>query len=288
MYTIEQILRGLKNPRKIFWELYSYYSRRVRGRSAQPFFERDWDNLIILDACRYDLFAEENTIKGDLEKRHSMASNTREFFQRELTETYPGTVYLTANPNLHPDDEQRFHRVVRLWETDWDEDLNTAPPDQVAETALETASEYPNKRLVVHFVQPHRPFIGDTGRRLSEQYDQQTLWQQLNDGTISIDGTTLWNAYRENLRLALPHVERLVTEFEGKTVVTSDHGNAFGEYGVYGHPARCHIPPLVTVPWLTTPFDTRKTVTDGELGHEAATVDSDAVSKRLADLGYVE
>ena len=287
MYTRDQLIRGLKNPQKIFWELYSQYSRYIRRRSSQPFFQRDWDNLIILDACRYDLFAEINTIEGDLEQTYSSASNTREFFQRELTSSYPDTIYLTANPNLRPEYERLFYRVVRLWEDEWDEDLKTVTPDRVTERALESAREFPDKRLVVHFVQPHRPFIGETGRELSEQYDQQTLWQQLNDGSIEIGDEVLWKAYDENLRLALPHVERLSDELEGKTVVTADHGNAFGEFGLYGHPARCHIPPLITVPWLTIPFNSRKTIVPGEIDSVTAEIDSRTVSERLADLGYV-
>lgn len=35
----------------------------------QNVMNQDWDNLIILDGCRYDLFEEINTISGDLEKK---------------------------------------------------------------------------------------------------------------------------------------------------------------------------------------------------------------------------
>jgi hypothetical protein len=166
--------------------------------------------------------------------------------------------------------------------------LNTVPPVNITEKTLETVNEYPDKRLVIHFVQPHRPFIGETGRETSGQYDQNTLWQCLNDGSIEIDDEFLWKAYRENLQLALPHVEQLIDELDGKTVITSDHGNAFAEYGMYGHPAQFHIPPLITVPWLTTPYDNRKTITKGELENDPAEIDSGAVSERLADLGYLE
>lgn len=41
-----------------------------------------------------------NTIGRDLQRTYSTASNTGDFFQRGLTETYPDTVNLTANPNL--------------------------------------------------------------------------------------------------------------------------------------------------------------------------------------------
>jgi len=196
--------------------------------------------------------------------------------------------YLTANPNLKPEYERCFYQVFRLWESEWDEELNTVPPDRVTERALAVASEYPDKRLVVHLIQPHRPFIGETGRELSQQYDQQKLWQELNDGSIEIEDKILWKAYQENLCLTLPHIKRLVDEFDGKTVITADHGNAFDEYGIYGHPPRSHIPPLITVPWLATVFDQRKTIKEGEIEDEPAEIDAEVVSERLADLGYID
>jgi len=33
-------------------------------------------------------------------------------------------------------------------------------------------------------------------------------------------------------------------------VVTADHGEAFGEEGVWEHHIETHIPPLMEVPWL--------------------------------------
>lgn len=59
----------------------------------------DWDNLVLLDACRYDQFERLNTISGVLENRISQGSSTFEF----LTENIAGkkshdTVYVTSNP----------------------------------------------------------------------------------------------------------------------------------------------------------------------------------------------
>jgi len=291
-HGITVLREASESPTMLAREFNRVYHRRFNMRqyntAGTDVLTQDWDNLIILDACRYDLFTEVNTIEDDLQKTYSTASNTGEFFQRELTEEYPDTVYLTANPNFQLDDERRFHQVICLWEDDWDEDLNTVPPVNITEKTLETVNEYPDKRLVIHFVQPHRPFIGETGRETSGQYDQNTLWQCLNDGSIEIDDEFLWKAYRENLQLALPHVEQLIDELDGKTVITSDHGNAFAEYGMYGHPAQFHIPPLITVPWLTTPYDNRKTITKGELENDPAEIDSGAISERLAGLGYLE
>ncbi|MFB6187206.1 MAG: hypothetical protein ABEI86_10115, partial [Halobacteriaceae archaeon] len=59
------------------------------------------------------------------------------------------------------------------------------------------------------------------------QRDQLSIWEQLYEGSVSVD--RVWEAYRENLELTFPHVERLIDTFQEYTVVTSDHGNALGE-----------------------------------------------------------
>lgn len=56
--------------------------------------------------------------------------------------------------------------------------------------------------------------------------------------------------YEENLRQVLKATMQLAENLGGKIVVTTDHGEAFGEQGVWGHPQKIHIPVLVEVPWL--------------------------------------
>ena len=46
----------------------------------------------------------------------------------------------------------------------------------------------------------------------------------------------LKEAYRDNLRLVLKHAADLVPMLEGKVVITSDHGEALGEHGLFLHP----------------------------------------------------
>ncbi len=48
--------------------------------------KEDWDNLVILDACRHDAFEDLNEIKGDLEKKASKASMTVEWLEKNLKE----------------------------------------------------------------------------------------------------------------------------------------------------------------------------------------------------------
>lgn len=81
------------------------------------------------------------------------------------------------------------------------------------------------------------------------------MWVELDPSSllsVGRNGTreTLEEYYEENLRLAMEQVVELVQELDGKVVVTSDHGEAFGEQGVWEHHIETHIPALVEVPWL--------------------------------------
>jgi hypothetical protein len=147
----------------------------------------------------------------------------------------------------------------------------------------------------VHYIQPHYPFIGETGRQIehgavtgdgviANERKVRSIWDQLESG--SVDREVVWQAYRENLELVLPEVERLLDGLVGKSVVTSDHGNSFGELSVYGHPGGVYLTSLVKVPWLEIDSDTRKHVEEGRIQQKNAEVDND-VSDRLTDLGYV-
>lgn len=303
MYTVAQLLKGIRNPEKAVREverrlrpLSLAYTRHVRPGQPLDVMDADWDNLIVLDACRYDLFAEVSDLRGELRKVVSKGTGTDEFLERNVAgRSFPETVYLTANPHLHFQDA-RFHDVVRLWETDWDDDLDTVTPAAAADRTLEAHERYPNKRLVAHFVQPHFPFIGETGRELAERgfairgflEDDKTIFHHLADGTVDHD--TVWRAYRENLELALPHVRRLLDRLPGRTVVTSDHGNAFGEWGVYDHGGP-KIPALVDVPWLVVDEGERKRITEGDdtvSSLDLSAVEPDGVVQdRLAQLGYL-
>ena len=71
----------------------------------------------------------------------------------------------------------------------------------------------------------------------------------LDIGERGLGDTIRWY-YEENLRLALAAAADLVESLDGRVVVTADHGEAFGEHGVWEHHVETHIPPLVEVPWL--------------------------------------
>lgn len=70
---------------------------------------------------------------------------------------------------------------------------------------------------------------------LAPVYDGEKLWRELTE--------IEWKeAYKKNLVSVLKEVQRLVDDLEGKIIVTSDHGEALGEDGIYLHPIGVNIP----------------------------------------------
>ncbi|MFH1785861.1 MAG: hypothetical protein ABH842_05520 [Candidatus Micrarchaeota archaeon] len=62
--------------------------------------------------------------------------------------------------------------------------------------------------------------------------------------------------YNANLILVLNEVKGLNEHLPGKTIITSDHGEACGERDpvlkipVYGHPSHSKLPVLIEIPWF--------------------------------------
>jgi len=283
-------------------EINRAYHRRFGTRpyntDGTDFMAEDWDNLLILDACRADLFEEYNTIDGTLETRVSRGSNTVEFLKGNVANRQLwDTVYVTANPQinnhfdlLNPD----FHDVIDVWQSHWNDEYNTVLPEDLTEEAIKASKKYPNKRLVIHYIQPHMPFIDSPVSFGDEMFDtSEGPWNWVMKGETDVEEADLREANETNLEVALPHVERAVDQLTGKTVVTSDHGQCINDrsYPIpikeWGHPWGQYIDPLVKVPWLICKGDPRKDITaDPPQANESEGVGDNLVEERLEHLGY--
>lgn len=306
MYSLKRIRRAIDNPTRIGLEVNRLYHRRGYLRSYNPagvdVFEEDWDSLIVLDACRYDLFAQRSSLPGTLEKRRSRGSGTVEFLQGNVADRdLQDTVYVTANPQLYRYRDElnaQFHEVIHVWMEDgWDEEYGTVLPETTTKYALEAAARYPNKRLLVHYLQPHYPFI-DADMRFDKGHvdgtsDEDVFWLRLTDGRLDIDREVIWDAYARNLDRVLPEVESLMADLKGRTIVTSDHGNLLDErlfpfpMSAWGHPTGIHVDSLVTVPWLVHDDGHRRELIAETSETTEQTVDDQVVTNRLEDLGYL-
>jgi len=265
--------------------------------------EEDWDNLLILDGCRYDMFTEHIDLSGTLESRISLGSSSEEFMEQNFVdEQFHDTVYISANPFIPKLGltENTFHVVVDLLD-DWDEELQTVRPDTVSEAAREAHERYPDKRLIAHFMQPHAPFIGELGREMvgggwtmdRDVEDDPGIWNRLRNGEdVPLD--TVWEAYKENLDVVLSEAAPLVEDLDGRSVITADHGNLVGERlspiptrRKYGHPYGVHTEELVKVPWFVVEGNNRRTVRpDPPVKTEDGSVTDEELGDRLEALGY--
>jgi len=313
MNNLDRLRRVFRNPKLLARGINRAYHRRGGLRSEYPrgirIFEEDWDTLIVLDACRYDMFESACQIDGKLSSRVSKGSSTAEWLQanfdgRDLRDT----VYVTANPQLERNREHweiSLHEMINVWlDKGWDNETGTVRAETMTQAAVDAHERFPNKRIVVHYMQPHYPFVPsetEFDKKHLQQLDsddrsptEENVWNQKFLGELSTSKNKLWSMYLDNLEYVLEHVEKLLQQINGKIVVTADHGNYVGERAFpipiheYGHPRGLYDDVVVHVPWLEYESSDRREVVSSENRGVTDDVETDVVADRLRDLGYRE
>jgi hypothetical protein len=266
--------------------------------------KQDWDNLILLDCARHDFFDKCTSFEGNLSRVVSKGRGSWEFIQENFVgRELHGTVYVTANPHPERLGQDVFYTVETVLDR-WDPETGTVPPEAVTEAAVEAQETYPNKRLIIHYMQPHTPHLGETAQNLKVDNQQpgfdkfagrdgiecrkegEKIFNLFEDDQIS--RSTLRDSYRENLQLVEPHVEDLLKHLRGKTVISADHGENLGEtsFGITITAHGSQSKEVRFVPWLEVPYQERKTITEeSPIGFRY--LEEEYVESRLADLGYV-
>ena len=276
----------------------AYYT--LRGPSGTHVMEEDWDNLLILDGCRFDMFEEQWEGPGRLESRRSRASESRGFIEENfIGRDLADTIYATANPHAAEIPDDTFFLLYNALGDRWDAELETVRPKALAAELRRLHEEYPNKRLIGHFMQPHFPFIGDLGRQFEQAGISESkesgptgnIWRKLQYGLDDISTDEVWAAYCENLDLVMEVIYELLDSLGGRTVVTADHGNLVGDRQRpipvcgFGHPHRVYVPELVTVPWQVIQGDERREcVAESSVNRDS--IDDSVIDDRLRSLGY--
>lgn len=307
---IERLWRRLRNGnlpdsravvREMNRQYFAFRNQSDYNDAGIDIFEEDWDNLVILDACRYDAFAARSELPGTLEARNSQGSMTQEWLQANFTDRdLTDTVYVSANGQfVHFDGfGAKLHDFIGVWGDDFKpsegDPTTLASPETLTEQALEAAEKYPNKRLLIHYIPPHEPYIGQTGQ---EKIDFHLTPVDIPDkiqSDPSLSRDLIRKAYIENLDIALGEVEQLLDSLPGKTVVSADHGELLGEHlpplplSHYGHMGGVYHDELVRVPWHIHVNGERKEIVAEEPKQRSALGMNDGrdVEKHLEDLGY--
>lgn len=297
-----------------------FYTVTSRYDPGLNIYEQDWDLLLILDACRVDALREvasEYDFVEDVESVLSVGSTSHEWmsktfidsFEQEISET----AHVTANgysyktfvegerppsggdspfgwPKWNVVDNSAFAEFHMLWQENHNERLGNVPPRAVTDHAINVSRRSDTDRLLVHYVQPHAPYI----RRAIEEDDTPTPIESDPIGALRRGEATkeqIWGLYLDNLRLVLDEVELLLANVDAETVViTSDHGEAFGEHGAYEHPDGFPLAEVKRVPWVETTGSDQKTYTpDTDLSTNRSSGEdlNDHLEEHLHDLGYV-
>jgi len=300
-----------------------WYSITSRHPVGENIYEREWDVAIILDTCRVDALRElqsEYAFITDVDSVWSVGSSTPEWlvntFSTPWREEIRRTSRISANgfdeyilvkqsapPELDeapvsytdfsPVDQSAFDSLEILYQGDFhDDQLGTVPPDSVTKRAIAFGRERDWGQLMLHYIQPHAPYIADAVHSDGElsEVESRPMWA-LRSGRI--DRSTGWEMYLDNLRLVLDSVELLLENIDAQRVaLTADHGESFGEYGgKFGHIDGYPTPQVRKVPWTTTAAVDEHTFEPASEYHAAIDAQSSPTDDRnleahLKDLGY--
>lgn len=271
--------------------------RLARGaaRRAQPATRRvipsvwdrgDWNVLVILDACRVDLMREvapeyDRLASREVDAVWSQGSTSIDWINSTFNHSdqdLSNVAYISANP--FADNDSEHNRSADLGDSDlahfepayyydWHEigGIETVPPEWLTNRAIRSwrrRRELGFNRMVIHYMQPHEPYItrpewswtDDVGsgflkNLLSDEYEAgASPWDvAMADEDTALE--ELVSAYRDNLRWVLNDVTaRLLQNIDADVVISADHGNGLGEYGVWQHPPGTFSPHVRKVPWL--------------------------------------
>ncbi|MFX1498803.1 MAG: hypothetical protein ACFFBH_14865 [Promethearchaeota archaeon] len=276
---IKNLLKKAKNPIDLRdFLLYKLCAIIYRKNNGFYIFDESWDNLIILDACRYDTFEEQyikRKMHGQLTKKISRGDHTISFLLENFTKDYyEDIIYLTANPYVNRYLKDKFFKIVSVWKDGWSEEYHTVLPETMYNYTINTFLRYPDKKYIIHFMQPHFPYIDSnivdkslekfrdpnfTGENYKLSKDvKKSIWSLYSaDIYAMIEYKNHLRMYKKNLNLTLPYVENLINLLPGISVVSADHGEAFKEkmhplvpFNFYGHRRGIRMPSLINIPWL--------------------------------------
>lgn len=297
-------------------------SKPIAQYRSTPIWDVDFDVCLVLDACRMDLWnelmKERERYDWQNQSEWSVGSASVEWinntFSPEHSDQIAHAGYVTGNPHtakqptfgsytseaVYPLHTTEIGYLDEVWADQWHiDEYETVRPEILTERgfyAWQHRDEYDIDQLIVHYMQPHIPFRNglewstgwDNVLAFGEARDTDEElgdWQKLQYGKIP--ETEFWKAYKDNLQWVLTEVDRWISQTDARLLITSDHGNAMGEWGIWGHPPGIGSTALREVPWVVIEGNGTSSVEVEPRGNppELATENTD-VKERLEALGY--
>jgi len=255
--------------RHILVPLTHVISKTYRLKSQHEMFNKilneDQFLLIILDACRYDVFAHvyKRYFQGILVPVKSYGAFLPEWIPKLFRDPrWHGTRIFKAKLFIKPHDisirDMIERRDIEIFEISPPKERLTVHPQMLVNFVLKIGLKDKN---IVWFMQPHYPWLAYP--ELSKKVLKDIMIYEFLPGSLEknllskkIHREDIIKAYIANLTVTLREVKRLIEVYRetfkdsGIIVVTSDHGEMLGEYGLYFHHPSYNVPQLIVVPWL--------------------------------------
>lgn len=291
----------------------------ARHPIGKNIFDEEWDLAIILDACRVDALREiqdEYPFIDSIERVLSLGSSSKEWmvntFRQEYRDEIGETVYLTGNgwaqsvfqgevsfstwtitegTIFESNDivDGLLHRPV-VTETDFEDlilqpmsninGIDAFPAEELTDYTIQVGRSRDAGRVIAHYMQPHTPYLHRVSNGQEPREIDQHPFELLRSGH---ERGPIWDAYLNNLRYCLDEIERLIENFDGDVVITSDHGELFGELSLHGHAEGVLHPDLKYVPWVRVSATDENTQ---DVDVSLPTTTTEDVDERLTALGY--
>jgi len=210
---------------------------------------------IILDACRFDAFQEViskyDIHSSKLKCKYSYGRCTKEFYDN-IPENKNLNI-ITANP--YPYFVRfKFNKVIIT--------SDVIPSHNIKEYKKIN----PKNPTILHLIPPHVPWMGEKGKIAYKTFMEKHGYKdglhmkgpKRHFGPMSIEYKLFsyygrekaWRYYTENLDFGLKAIFDNLDKLPDNFIITSDHGNLFGEHGKWGHPNTIECSELRMVPWM--------------------------------------
>ena len=270
-------------------------------RLGTPIYDREWDVLVVLDTCRPDALDEvapEYEYLPDSVSRSmtalSLGTNSREWMEQNFVKPCPDEVRETAHVTFNPNtaglvDHLDWLLLDEVWRTGWDADSGGVSPRTITDHTIAAHRELDPEWTIAHYQQPHTPYPNfehlDFGRNEldDDANDRSGTFGALIRGDITREQA--WEGYLDNLRLALDDLEVLLSNLAAdRVIITADHGECFGEWGIYGHHKATPVPELIRVPWVPVSGTDERTHEPDV--NQTVPEDDTSLDEKLSALGY--
>lgn len=232
---------------------------RRRWNYGTPIWDCEWDLLIVLDACRWDLFCEVapeyDFLPADLESKwtYSPASMSEEWLEVHAADQYCEEMSRTAmiSGNINTCWKEWFRTewgyLEEVWRYGWVDKDGTVPARAVTDATIDYVRDQRTKakaersdtsketdpvdgsdvdRTIAWYFQPHRPFVPvewSGGFEFDRLTDRDRDIRQVNEFKQYRDGKLsreqLWEGYAANLRYVLDEVDVLLQNVDADQAV---------------------------------------------------------------------